>query len=44
MALMRKLILVLLVAALASTVSACGRKGKLERLPDDEERKIYPTH
>ena len=44
MALLRKVVLVILVASLATTVSACGRKGKLERLPGDKPPKIYPTH
>ena len=37
------LVLVFLVAALISSVSACGRKARLEHLPEDKEQKIYPT-
>ncbi len=43
MVVLRKIVLVFLVAALISSVSACGRKARLEHLPEDKEQKIYPT-
>ena len=41
---LRKIVVVILVASLAASVSACGRKGKLERLPEDKPIERYPTH
>jgi predicted small lipoprotein YifL len=39
----RGLVVLLLVAGLA-TVSGCGRKGKLEREPGQEEPHTYPAN
>jgi predicted small lipoprotein YifL len=40
--LLRHAVVLLLVASLAA-VAGCGRKGKLERPPGNEERHTYPS-
>ena len=39
----RKLLILLVVAGLVASVTACGRKGAVEAPPDSEYPRQYPT-
>lgn len=43
MKILRRLLAIVLLVSLAVGASACGRKAKLERGPDNEAPKEYPV-